>query len=688
MSIVKTICGMCGNDSCGVELEIQDNRIVRVRGNRGSAMNQGRLCPQSQAAVELSSSPDRLSHPLRRDGNGWQRISWDEALDEIVAGMQTIKATYGAHAFTIWEGEPMCQFSRDGWARRLLHLFGSPTWTFHDHLCQLPSVVAEKLTYGQVQIDGFEIEHTKCVVLWGSNPVTSHAPYQWSAVLAAKRRGVPLIVVDPRLSEPAKKADLHLAIRPGADGALALGLIHLIIAENLYDADFVAHWTHGFDALRERALPYTPERVAGITGLNADDIRRFARMYAGVRPAFLDVGNALEHHTNSSGALRALVSLRALTGNLDVPGGDVLMRDLPLDTMALPEMLPAGMRVLGSERYPLYSAFAGFAIGDVLMEAITTGQPHPVRGALVMGTNPALSYPNSTRLRQALDSLDLLVVSDMFMSATARHAHIVLPIASPYERTQLLANCAPFGADQPQWWIALRPQVLDPGERRSDWWVLRELAKRLGYGDYYPWESEEEAIDSLLEPTGLTVADLKANPDGVKWGAPAEFGSYQREGFRTPTGKVEFFSTIMASYGYDPLPNYEEPTESPISAPEMAKQYPLILNAGYRTGFHTNTRIEHFPGQRHHLPEPFAELQTATARQYGIADGDLVLVETPIGRVTVKARVVEEFVPGVVGILQGWEEANANLLTNDRLTDPVFSTPALRSALCRIQRVG
>jgi anaerobic selenocysteine-containing dehydrogenase len=549
-------------------------------------------------------------------------------------------------------------------------------------------VVAEKLTYGQVQIDGFEVEHVRCVVLWGANPATSHGPFKWNAVLAAKRRGASLLVVDPRLSEPAKKADLHLALRPGTDGALALGLIHLIIAENLYDADFVARWTHGFEELRERARPYTPERVAGITGLEADDIRRFAHMYATARPAFLDVGNAVEHHTNSNGALRALMSLRALTGNLDVPGGDVLMRDLPLDTMALPEMLPAGMRVLGSERYPLYSAFAGFAIGDVLMEAITTGQPYPVRAALIMGTNPALTFPNSARMRHALSSLDLLVVSDMFMTATARRAHIVLPIASPYERTQLIANCAPFGADKPQWWIALRPQVLDPGERRSDWWVLRELAKRLGYGDYYPWECEEEAIDSLLEPTGLTVADLKANPDGIMWGAPAEFGSYRREGFRTPTGKVEFSSTIMASYGYDPLPNYEEPAESPISAPEMAVHYPLILNAGYRTGFHTNSRIENFPGQRHYLCEPVAELHTATAAQYGIADGDQVRVETPIGQITLKAKVLDAFVPGVVGVLQGWEEANANLLTNDRLTDPVYSTPALRAALCRIQRVG
>ena len=298
--------------------------------------------------------------------------------------------------------------------------------------------------------------------------------------------------------------------------------------------------------------------------------------------------------------------LRGLTGNLDVPGGHVLSRDLPLADMKLPAHRPAGLRVLGTDRYPLFAAFAEFIPGDVLVDAMLTGQPHPVKAALVMGTNPALTYPNTPRVRQALEQLDLLVVMDMFMTATARLADIVLPAASPYERTQLITGAAPFGVDQPQCWIALRQGVVDPGERRSDWWLLRNLGHRLGYGAYYPWESEEEAIDAVLQPLGITVAELKARPSGMFYGNAPDYRSYEREGFRTPTGKVEFYSHVLASYGYDPLPHYEEPAESPFSTPELAQAYPLVLNAGYRVAGYTHSRHRNLPSLRKRVPEPIA----------------------------------------------------------------------------------
>ncbi len=558
---------------------------------------------------------------------------------------------------------------------------------YHDHMCYLPSGIAEKLTYGRVQVDGFEPECVHCVVLWSSNPATSHNPYQWNAVLEARRRGATLIVIDPRRSEPAVKADLHLAPRPGTDGALALGLIQVIIAEKLYDVDFVTRWTTGFDQLAERVAPFTPERVAKIIGLAAADVLRFARLYASARPAHLDVGNAVEHHSNSGDALRSLMILRGLTGNLDVPGGHVLSRDLPLADMKLSANRPTGLRVLGADRYPLFAEFAQFVPGDVLLDAMLLGEPYPVKAALVMGTNPALTYPNTTRVRQALEQLDLLVVMDMFMTPTARMADIVLPAASPYERTQLITSAAPFGPDQSQWWIALRQGVVDPGERRSDWWLLRNLAHRLGYADFYPWENEEEAIDAVLRPLGITVAELKARSDGIFYGDPPAYRSYEREGFRTPTGKVEFHSHVLATYGYDPLPRYEEPAESPFSSPELAEQYPLVLNAGYRVAGYTHSRHRNLPSLRKRVPEPVAELHPATAQLYGISDGDRMVVETLRGYIELVAKVTDGFVPGTVGLLHGWEEANANLLTEDRHTDPVFATPALRSALCRIRRI-
>jgi anaerobic selenocysteine-containing dehydrogenase len=692
MEVFRTVCGMCGNDACGIEAYVENNRVVRIRGNPESPLNGGRLCVQSQGALELLSSPNQLDHPLRREGSTWQRLTWDEALDIIAERLLAAKARYGAHSFVLWSGEPMWQFIRDGWHRRFLNLFGSPNWACHDFMCHTPSVIAEKLTYGQSQLDGFEPEHARCVVLWGSNPATSHNPHQWHAVLEARRRGASLIVVDPRRCEPASRADLHLALRPGTDGALALGLIHILIAEKLYDADFVVRWTTGFDELAIRVAPYTPERVAAITGLAPADILRFARVYASARPAHLDVGNAVERHSNAGGALRALMILRALSGNLDVPGGHVLGSGLPLAGMHLSSHRPTGVRTLGAERYPLFSEYAQSVPGDVLVDAMLTGAPYPVKAALVMGTNPMLTYPNTARIQKALAQLDLLVVMDLTMTPTARLADIVLPAASASERTQLITNSAPFGADRPWLWLALRRQIIEAGDRRSDWWLLRNLAHRLGYGAYYPWENEEEAIEDVLRPLGVTLDELKAQGTGMFYGEPAEHRRYERNGFRTPTGKVELHSTVLESYGYDPLPGYEEPAESPLGVPELlrqpglAQEYPLILNAGYRVGEYTHSRYRDLPTLRRRVPEPIAELHPNTARQFDIADGDWVVVATPRGQIELKARVTDAFVPGAVGLLPGWEEANANWLTDDRQTDPVFATPALNSASCSVRR--
>lgn len=684
MQVTQTICGMCSNDTCAIDVYVEDGRIVKVRGSKGGPVSQGRLCIQAQGAVDLISDSNRLQYPLRRVGGSWQRITWDEALDVIADHLSRIKARDGAQSVVLWEGAATVGFSGAGWDRRFLNLYGSPNWAFQDHLCYVPAVIAEKLTYGQVQVDGFEAEETRCVVLWGSDPATSHNPTQWHAVRRAQKRGASLIVVDPRRSEPAGRADLHLAIRPGTDTALALGIINLIITEGAYDADFVARWTVGFEALADRVRSFTAERVAVVTGLRAADIRRFAHLYASARPAHLDAGNALEHVTDSAQILRAIMILRAITGNLDVPGGNVLSRDLPLADLRLTERLPAGMRPLGADRYPLFSAFAGFVPGDALIDTMLTEQPYPLRAALVMGTNPMLSYPNTTRVRAALEKLQLLVVMDLFMTPTARMADIVLPAASAYERSDLITTAAPLGPHKPMWRLAWRQPVVDPGERRSDWWFLRNLSHRLGLGVHWPWANEEEAANAQLAPLGITVEDLKAHQGGLFYGpAPIPCG-YEQDGFRTPTGKVELFSHVLESYGHDPLPHCEQAPKRNDRQAGGSGEYPLILNSSHRSAAYTLSRYRSLPSLQRYDPAPFAELHPDTARQFGIADGERMTVETALGAVVLRAHVTEDIVPGVVGVLHGWEEANANALLDDRKTDPLFATPALAAGSCRI----
>jgi anaerobic selenocysteine-containing dehydrogenase len=686
METVRTICGMCGNDYCGLEVTVEDGKLVAVRGTADNPLSHGKLCPQGRASLELEQHPDRLRYPLRRAGSGWERISWDQALDTIAAGLGRIKEQYGAQSLVVYEGESMLQLMRDGWSRRFMNLYGTPNWAQHDHMCYLPSVIAQRLTYGAEEIDGFEPDYARCIFLWGANPVTSHLTTHWRSIVQARRNGAKLIVIDPRYTQAAAQADVYVPIRPGTDIAFALGLINFIISEELYYADFVDRWTTGFESLAERVKPFTPDRVARLTGVDADLIPQVAETYASNRPGWLDAGNALEHHSNSSQTLRALAILRALTGNLDVPGGHVFAAPLPLADVKLTEKRPVGLQTLGAHEYPLFTEFAGFVPGDVLIETLMSERPYPLKAMLLAGGNPAVTWPNSRRVGEAFQRLDLMVVMELFMTPTAEIADIVLPAASPLEKTQLIANTAPFGPDRPAWFLGLRKQAVDPGERRSDWWFWDQLGRRMGYGAFYPWEGIEEAIDYQLAPLGLSYADLAAHPSGMLYGDPPAYRRYEQEGFRTPSGKVELYSHVLASYGHDPLPRFEEPRESASRAPKTAEKYPLILNAGRRVAVYTHSRHRNLASLRRKAPEPLAEINPATAQAYGVRDGDWIVVESPRGSIDIKARVTEEIVPGTVGLVHGWEEANPNCLTDHQDCDPVFATPSLRAELCSLRK--
>ena len=688
MEIIKTVCGMCGADNCGIDVRLEDGRITGINGTRENAVNRGLVCPQARASIEMTYDPARLDHPLRKTATGWQRISWDAALDEIAGRLAKLKATEGAQAFAAYQGRALLQFIKMGWPWRFLNLYGSPNLVRNDHMCAYPSIVSEKLTYGATTIYGFEPEAVNCLLLWGSNPATSHVPFKWRDVLAAKRRGCQVIVVDPRFTRTAEAADIYAPIRPGTDAALALAIIHVTIAERLYDTRFVAQWTTGFAELAEQVTQHSPEWAAQVTGIPAETIYLIARTYARAKPAYLDAGNALEHHDNAGSTLRSTMILRAITGNLDVPGGHSFVPLLPLTNMTLHERRHATAPALGSDRYPIFMKLAGFVPGDSLLDAILEARPYPVRAMVMAGGNPALTWPNTRRVLSALDALDFLVVLDLYMTATARRADLVLPASGPLERLQLITRPGAYGLGQPAWWVTLRRPVAPAGERRSDWWFWTELARRLGYGEFYPWESEEEAIADLLTPSGITLADLETHPGGLYYGDHPEIHSYERTGFRTPSGKVELWSNLLAEHGYDPLPTYREPQESPLSTPELAVAYPLILDAGKRVAVFTHSRHRTLASLRRLVPEALAELHPDTAIQYGLHDGDWARVSSPRGSIVLKVDVTPHIREGMVSLLHGWEEANANLLTDDQACDPVLSCPSLRAALCSIEKVG
>jgi anaerobic selenocysteine-containing dehydrogenase len=687
MDIVKTVCGMCGGDHCGIDVFVENDRIVDIKGMREFPTNCGHVCPQARAAIELTYDPQRLQVPMRREGDQWQRISWDEALDTIAAKLSAIKAEHGAQALAVYQGRALLQFIRDGWAQRFMNLYGTPNLVRNEHMCAVPNALGEKWTYGAATLYyGLDWEHVQCILLWGTNPITSYIPTMWSKMVKAMRRGAKLIVIDPYRTRAADQADLYAPLRPGTDLALALGLIHVIITQKLYDAGFVQKWTTGFDQLAAQVRPYTPETVGEITGLAPDLIRQIAEMYATARPAFLNAGNALEHHSNTGQTVRAVTILRALTASLDIPGGHLLPDPLPLADMTLREKLSRDAHLLTRDEHPLLADMAGFVPGDALVTSLLEGKPYPLKGMIISGGNPLLTWPNTNAMRQALSRLELLVVSELYMTETAKLAHILLPVADPFERDQLVRRSGYFGSDKPTNFLIMRKKIKETGECRSDWWFWHNLAHRMGYGAHFPWADEKEAIDAQLAPLGLTVRDLEENPSGLYYGEKVRYHKYEKGGFATPTGKVEFYSHTLEAYGYDPLPSYAEPIESPVGTPELAWEYPLILNAGRRVAVYTHSRHRNLPSLRAKEPDPIAEIHPDTAKRYGIEDGDWIVVESLRGSVELQASVTAKIRAGLVGVLHGWEEANVNLLTDHRACDPIVASPPLRSGLCRVRK--
>jgi anaerobic selenocysteine-containing dehydrogenase len=669
--VVKSICRMCSS-CCGIDAHVENGRLVKVTPMKEHPVN--RLCVKATAMADWLYSPERITHPLRKLNGQWREISWDEALGIIAEKLAGIKEDYGAKAVVVHLGEPTVGTELSRVAARFCSLFGTPNHTSGSSICFVARAIGHGLSINRRVLPLMpSYENTRCAVVWGHNPRQSRIGEEVD-IRAAQKRGARLIVVDPRTTPLAQRADLHIRVRPGTDCALALGLLNVIIGEELYDRDFVERWTLGFDELAEHIKDYPPEAVAKITGVPEAQIIRFARMYATTRPATISQDVALDHSVNGVQNSRAISILVAVTGNLDVTGGNVY--NLPL--------VQAGTRVKGrvsvdeaiGAQHPIFNKFVGQTTAMPVAEAIITGQPYPVRAIIVQACNPALTWPDSSKVRRAFEKLDLLVVSDLFMTETASLADIFLPAAAFLER-KILTDYTSKGLPL----VAVSNRVVEPpGECMEDWRLWAELGRRLGYGDYFPWQSAEELFRYLLEPSGVSLEQLEENPGGILYHSLDRQRKYEQEGFGTPSGKVEIFSSTLAEYGYDPLPTFTPPPEDPA--------YPFTLITGTRTIAFTHSGFRHLARLRKLVPEPLVEIDPESAGKLGIADGEPVLLESPRGSLTLKARVTDEVTPGVLSIQHGWEEANANLLTAFDPPDPISGYPAFKTVPCRVRKIG
>lgn len=721
--IKHSICFWC-KPRCRLEVEVEDNRLIKM------STSPIKACPRKYCSdLERFYHPDRLNYPLKRVGdrgeNKWQKITWDEALDEIAARLQALKEQYGAETLAVTHGTSRTYEELNS---RFLNLFGSPNQCGQAQICHGNSGVVATALFGwwPYWMNVEKLENTRCLMLIGRNPPNAHQTI-WEGYLRAKERGTKLIVIDPRRSESAEKADLWLQIRPGTDAALLLGMINIIIKEKLYDEAFVRDWCHGFDALSERVREYPVEKVSEITWVPADQIVAAARMFATETPSCAMEGMGVAHQPNSYSPIAARHIISAIVGNVDVPGGEELMGPAPFITeheMEMAEALPKEQRskILGNQfrlyTWPGYEliqknvervwgkrcdmfGYSCMATAPSVYKAIAYSDPYPVRALITVSSNPMVTIPDTKLVYKALQSLDLYVVSDYFMTPSAQLADYVLPSALWLERSFLwnYHNTTPvIRAGE----AALPPSIPGMYDRRNDYDFWRGLGIRLGQEEYWPWETVEDYYDYRLEPLGITFGEL------VKKGKiitkKSEYKKYEKTGFGTPTGKIELYSTVMENLGYDPLPHYKEPPESPTRTPDLAKKYPLVLITGGR--FHPFFHSEHRQVESLRKRYPWAKMQInpETAKELGLKDDDWVWIETQHGRVMQKVIIDKGIDPRVVHAQHGWwypempgEEpwlhgvwiSNINVCTSsdEETCDEALGSWPLRTFQCKVYKV-
>ena len=676
---ILTDCTLCYH-SCGCRVTVEDGKAVKIRGLESHPLNRGRLCPKGANALATIYSPDRLRRPLKRANGGFTEISWDQALDEIAGKLQDLKKRFGPQVLGVFSGSIGVEnLEMAGLVQRFKAAYGSPNFFSVESVCYRMRIRVRQMTFGRYPVEEMD---SNLYILWGHNPDQSDFPLKF----ALKRnldKGARLVVIDPKRIPIADRAEMYLRIRPGTDGALALAMMNVIINEKLYDRDFIEQHTFGFDRLVPHVQQYTPEWAEEVTWVAAEDIRKLARLFAGTRGASIFQGTCTHDQTaNGTQNSRAFSILQAITGNINVPGGWV--------TSPSPRLGNVGLSVegepVGSDQYPLFFELWGkkspYGVVTVVPESI----PEKLKAFLVAGGNPLVSMPDSNAFRDSFRKLDLLVVHDLFMTETAKEAHYVLPACSHLEKWGLAYNynvchCVPF--------LMLRKKCIEPlHESWSEWKFFTELAKRLGMDDKFPWKTEEEMVAFELAPSGFSFDHLlNEKPEGVVYAAK----SYERqEGlFRSPSGRIEIYSEAFEKVGFDPLPTFLEPERGPKRGKkDFLKKYPLILSTGSRNLYYTHSQHRNVEALRKIYPEPMAEISPATAKQFGVQNGDPVVIETNRGQVRMKAGVDDRVADGVVLVPHGWGgEANANLLTDVQCREPIMGYPDMKSLQCSIRKV-
>lgn len=708
--MIPTFCSLCGPSmGCGLNCYVRDGRLVRIEGMKESPVTRGKLCPKAFASAQWLYSPQRLKHPLKRIGakgeGKFERIGWDEAIDIIAGKLKEQKERHGPESLAILSPQ---RRSYSEYLYRFLIVHGSPNYG-HSGICAMQRAFGFAYTIG-IPMPVADIPNTELIIVWGANPVYAGAPLgNLKQILDARERGARLIVIKPEMQPDAAKADMWVPIRPGTDGALALAMLNVIVNEKLYDAEFVARWCYGFDKMVPHIQQYTPEWAAPITGLPAGQITELARTYAKAKSACILAGNAFDQAVASNNAVRAVAILIAITGNLDRPGGNIMPAG---STMPLPKTVHLRGRytqdwvdkLVGPEMAPCFQPFMEGTTSAYYrcLDSVLTGKPYPVRAIIAPGTQPAVITRGSGRVIEALQKLDFFAVVDVMENSSMPWADVVVPVATMYECDH------PFEASMMGRgnWIMARNRVVEPlGNYKSDYEFWLDLGVKMGYGEEFWHGSIEACMNDQLEGFGITMEELRKHPTGIVYDMkPMVYEKYQQM-FAIPSsrlsgdpylpqGKVAIYNTIFEENGFNPLPEWVEPPESPTGTPELLEEYPLTLFDTHTSQVYNHGWLRNIPCLREIQPDPWLHIHPDTARARGIEDGDWVMVTSIHGRMKVRAQYFPGIRPDTVMGLHGWWQgcqelglpsypildggANINIMYS---TDPVKAFDPLVTAM-------
>ncbi|HEY7512034.1 MAG TPA: molybdopterin oxidoreductase family protein [Vicinamibacteria bacterium] len=664
----KVVCPHDCPDTCVMTVEVEGGKAVGLGGDPAHRFTQGFLCAKVNRYLERVYSPERVLHPMRRAGRKgegrFERVSWEEALDTIARRFREIVAGHGPQAILPYSyAGNMGLLSYGSMDRRFFHALGASL--LDRTICASAGAAGLKATVGKsIGFDPEAVVHARLIVAWGANIVSSNV-HLWPFIEEARRRGAKLVAIDPFRSRTAEKADQHLAPLPGTDGALALAMMHVIFRDALEDRDYLDRYTLGADKLRERVREWTPARAAGVTGLDAETIEKFAREYATTQPSALRVNYGLNRHAGAGMAVRTIACLPALVGAWRHAGGGLLLSTsgtFPVDNAALerPDLVKPGTRTLNMSQ-----------IGRVLLDP---GLQPPVKAVFVYNSNPVAVAPEQEKVRAGFAREDLfVVVHDLFQTDTADFADIVLPATTTLESFDL------FKAYGHLYLSLSTPAIAPCGEAKPNTEVFRLLAARLGLDDPCLRETDEEIARKALlwdHPNlrGITYERLEREGT-VRLSVPEPHAPFAEGGFPTPSGKCELEAPSLAALGLDTVPTFVPPREGPRTNPELARRYPLAFISPPAHHFLNSTFSAQPVFVRREGGGPTLTLHPADAAARGIVDGQMVRTFNDRGSFLARAQVSDAARPGVVvGMSIWWSKMcpggrNANAVTSQEVTD-------------------